>query len=146
MHSGQIAGAQDYPDSLRSRELTCVDGVPQLPEKMVYKMSYQIEGHPSEGTFLSDFYGHFGVVDLVGFHVCSPEEPFGSTTHHFSNPHFLQLDGRSQGPVGTPERRRLHCTAMALEGLPLLDFSDNEAGIPKPAELLETILHSMIGE
>ncbi|KAI9444821.1 hypothetical protein H4582DRAFT_853102 [Lactarius indigo] len=34
---------------------------------------------------------------------------------------------------------------MGLEGLPLLDFSDTEAGIPTPAELMETILHSMIG-
>ncbi|KAH9049345.1 hypothetical protein EDB84DRAFT_1556202 [Lactarius hengduanensis] len=34
---------------------------------------------------------------------------------------------------------------MALEGLPLLDISDRETGIPTPAELMETILHSMIG-
>ncbi|KAH8997298.1 hypothetical protein EDB92DRAFT_1409468 [Lactarius akahatsu] len=34
---------------------------------------------------------------------------------------------------------------MALEGLPLLDMSDKEAGIPTPVELMETILHSMIG-
>ena len=35
---------------------------------------------------------------------------------------------------------------MGLEGLPLLDILDKEFGIPMPAELLETILHSMIGE
>ncbi|KAH8985211.1 hypothetical protein EDB92DRAFT_1379895 [Lactarius akahatsu] len=34
---------------------------------------------------------------------------------------------------------------MALEGLPLLYTSDVEAGIPSPAELLESILHAMIG-
>jgi hypothetical protein len=144
VHPGQTAGGQDYPASLRSRELTLVDGVPQFPEKMVYKMSYQIEGHPSEGIFFSGFHGHFGVVDLVGFHVCSSEELFGSTASHFSNPRFLKLDDET--PVGIIERRYLHCTAMALEGLPLLDFPDNKDGLPKPAELLETILHSMIGE
>ncbi|KAH8999062.1 hypothetical protein EDB92DRAFT_2111150 [Lactarius akahatsu] len=44
-----------------------------------------------------------------------------------------------------PLRSKLHCTAMALEGLPLLDTSDKAAGIPTPAVLMETILHSMIG-
>ncbi len=35
---------------------------------------------------------------------------------------------------------------MALEGLPLLYISDTETDIPMPAELMETILHSMISE
>ncbi|KAI9447959.1 hypothetical protein H4582DRAFT_44012 [Lactarius indigo] len=34
---------------------------------------------------------------------------------------------------------------MALEGLPFLDTSDEEVGIPTPAELLESILHATIG-
>ncbi|KAH9083530.1 hypothetical protein EDB83DRAFT_2212655 [Lactarius deliciosus] len=48
-------------------------------------------------------------------------------------------------PVRSPEIKQLHCTDGA-EGLPLLDNSDNAAGILTPAVLLETILHSMIGD
>ena len=105
-------------------------------------MSYQIKGRPSEGTFFSGLYGHFGVVDTVGFHVCSLDDHFGSTEYHFSNAISLQLDENSR--FGIPEPRYIHCTAMALEGLPLLSFPD-VAGVPKPPELLETILHSIIG-
>ncbi len=149
VHPIQTTGTQDSgaPPSLRSRKLTHVDGVPQLPEKMVYKLSYQTEGHPSEGTLFSRFLDQFGIVDIIGFHTCS-EEFFGTTAHHFSNPRFLKLlDKSEESVVGTPEIRQLHCTVMALEGLPLLDILDStEADIPTPAELVETILHSMIGE
>ncbi|KAF8260716.1 hypothetical protein EI94DRAFT_1747628 [Lactarius quietus] len=34
---------------------------------------------------------------------------------------------------------------MALEGLPLLDTCDAVNGIPTPVELMETVLHAMIG-
>ncbi|KAH9040779.1 hypothetical protein EDB85DRAFT_1925459, partial [Lactarius pseudohatsudake] len=92
-----------------SRELTLVDEVPQLPEKMT-------KDHPPEGTLPSP--------------------------HHLLNAQFWKVvDG---SPVRSPEIKQLHCTAMGLEGLPLLDNSDNAAGIPTPAVLLETILHSMI--
>jgi hypothetical protein len=111
---------------------------------MVYKLSYQTEGHPSEGTLFSGFFGQFGIVDIVGFHICSPEESFGCTAHHFSNPRFLKLVDDSTD--GTPEIKYLHCTAMSLEGVPLLEISDKQTGIPTPAELMETIIHSMIGE
>jgi hypothetical protein len=111
---------------------------------MVYKLSYQIEEHPSEGHLFADFLGRFGVIDIVGYHICTSEEPFGSTARLFSKPYLWP---EQQSPVeASPEYRYLHCTAMELEGLPLLNTSDLEVGIPSPAELVETILHSMIGE
>ncbi|KAH9178664.1 hypothetical protein EDB89DRAFT_966021 [Lactarius sanguifluus] len=135
----------DIPDILewRSRELTLVDRVPQLPEEMVYKLLYQIDGRPSEGTLLSRFFGQFGIVDIIGYHVFTAEESFGSTAHHLLNAQSWKLVDDS--PVGSPEINQLHCTAMSLEGLPLLDTSDKAAGIPTPAGLVEIILHSMIG-
>ena len=120
-----------------------INQAPQLPEKMVYKLSYQKLGRPSEGALFSGFSRQFGIVDIVGYHVCSTE-PFGSTAHLFTNPRCLKLGKKS--PIGSPEYRYLHCTAMGLEGLPLLDISDTKSGIPTPTELLETILHSMIGK
>ncbi|KAH9037970.1 hypothetical protein EDB83DRAFT_1737424 [Lactarius deliciosus] len=69
--------------------------------------------------------------------------PFGSTAHHVRNSTFWPLS--DQSVESSPDNKYLHCTAMALEGLPLLYTSDIEAGIPSPAELLETILHAMIG-
>ncbi|KAH9044433.1 hypothetical protein EDB85DRAFT_2105262 [Lactarius pseudohatsudake] len=136
----------DIPDipEWQSRELTLVDRVPRLPEEMVYKLSYQTDGRPSEGTLLSRFFGQFGIVDIIGYHVCTAEESFGSTAHHLLNAQFWKLVDDS--PVEFPEIKQLHCTAMSLEGLPLLDTSDKAAGIPTPAGLVEIILHSMIGE
>ena len=119
------------------------DGVTTLPDQMVYKLSYQTEGHTFEGHLFSMFLGQFGIIDVVGFHICDPEEPFGSTEYLVRNGSFWNF---TQGASGTPEKRYLHCTAMSLECIPLLDNSDKEAGIPTPAELLGTILHAMIGK
>jgi hypothetical protein len=144
LHPGQTADSRGIPAGMRSRELTCI-GTNQLPEKIVYKLSYQREGHPSEGNLLANFLGQFGVVDVVGYNICSSEEPFGSTAHLFSNPRLWEP--RQQSPVAAfPEYKYLHCTAMELEGLPLLNILEPEVGIPMPAELVVTILHSMIGE
>lgn len=91
----QTAGAQGIPASLRSRELAlCVadeviDEAPRLPEKIVYKLSYQRQGRPSEGDLFSGFLRQFGVVGIAGYHVCSSES-FGSTAHLFSNPRFFE--------------------------------------------------------
>ena len=149
LHPGQTADFRVIPAGLRSRELTCI-GTNQLPEKFVYKLSYQCEGHPSEGSLLANFSGQFGVVDIVGYSICTSEELFGSTAHLFSDPCFLKLGARSP-VVLSPKYRYLHCTAMGLEGLSLLDIFNPEVGnlgtqIPTPAELVGTILHSMIGE
>ncbi len=49
--------------------------------------------------------------------------------------------------TATLDVRLLHCTVMSLEGLSLDSLLPNEvAGTPTPAELVETILHAMIGE
>ncbi|KAH9009970.1 hypothetical protein EDB85DRAFT_2298298 [Lactarius pseudohatsudake] len=130
----------------RSRWLTLPDGVTELPKKMVYKFSYQTEGHSPEGDLLSGSgsLGQFGIVDIVGSYICTSEDaPFGSTAHHVRNSTFWPLC--NQSVERSPDNRYLHCTAMALEGLPLLYTSDIEAGISSPAELLESILHAMIG-
>lgn len=84
----QTTSARDTSSSLRSRKLTRDDGVPQFPKKMVCQLSYQVKGRASEGT---SFSGFFGIIDIVGFHICSPEELFGTTAHSFLNPHFLNL-------------------------------------------------------
>ncbi|KAH8989963.1 hypothetical protein EDB92DRAFT_2115134 [Lactarius akahatsu] len=111
---------------------------------MVYKFSYQTKGHSTEGDLLSGSLGQFGIVDIVGSYTCTLEDaPFGSTVHHIRNSTFWRLS--DQFVERPPDNRYLHCTAMALEGLPLLYSSDVEAGIPSPAELLESILHAMIG-
>ena len=120
------------------------DRVTELPEKIVYKLSYQIEGHTLEGGLLFGSFGQFGIVDVIGFHDCVLEEPFSSTAHHVKNWTFWDVSKDSV--EGSPVNRSLHCTALTLEGLPLLDTSDTEMGIPGPAELLESILHAMIGE
>ncbi|KAH9081658.1 hypothetical protein EDB83DRAFT_2670046 [Lactarius deliciosus] len=144
VYSLKAQTTNDTPAGLQSRELERVDGAARFPENLVYKLSYQTEERPSEGTLFSEFFGRFGIVDIVGYHTCSSREPFGTTAHHLSNARFWRL-GDDNADAGTPEIRYLHCTAMGLEGLPLLDMSDEEAGIPTPVELMETILHSMIG-
>ena len=129
--------------NLRSRTLKLAKGVTTLPEQMVYKLSYQTEGHTSEGPLFSAFLGQFGIVDIVGFRTCGQqEELFGNTESLVQDGLFWDF---GQGGSGAPERRYLNCTAMSFECLPLLDISDMEAGIPTPVELVETILHAMIG-
>ena len=115
---------------------------------MVYKLSYQRKGRPSEGSLFSSFRGQFGSVDIVGFHICSAEDSFGSTERHFLNAVFVPLgnDDTGENRTSEPEIRYLHCTAMALEGLPLSDASDTKVNLPTPPELVETILHAIIGE
>ncbi|KAH9006093.1 hypothetical protein EDB86DRAFT_681353 [Lactarius hatsudake] len=112
-----------------------------LSEEMVYKLSYQTDG--GRGALFSRFYGQFGIVDIIGYHVCTAKESFGSTTHHLLNAQFWKLVDDS--PVRSLEIKQLHCTAIALEGLLLLDTSDKAAGTPTPVGLMETILNSMIG-
>jgi hypothetical protein len=118
-----------------------------LPDQMVYKLSYQTEGHSFEGPLFSAFLGEFGIIDIVGFKICGQEEPFGNTEYLVRNGSFWNFNKSESGALsGAPEKRYLHCTAMSFECLPLLDISDKETGIPPPAELVETILHAMIGK
>ena len=129
---------------MRSRTLELAKEVTTLPDQMVYKLSYQTEGHTSEGPLFSAFLGQFGIVDIVGFRTCGQEEPFGNTESLVRDGSFW--DFKQGGGPGAPERRYLNCTAMSFECLPLLDISDKEVGIPAPADLVETILHAMIGK
>ena len=145
MHPVRTAVGKHDPVNLRSRTLMLADGVTTLPDQMVYKLSYQTEGHTIEGQLFSTFLGQFGIIDVVGFQMCGPEEPFGSTEYLIRNGSFWNFAQGMSGS-GTPEKRYLHCTAMSLECLPLLDTTDKKTGIPTPAELLETILHAMIGK
>jgi hypothetical protein len=43
------------------------------------------------------------------------------------------------------EERGLQCIALAGEGKALADLSDTDEGPPSPGELLETVLHAIIG-
>ena len=141
----------DTPAGLQSRELTCVEEI-EWPEKIVYKLSYQPKGWPSEGTLFSHFHGQFGIVDIVGSYICSADDLFGSTERYLLNAVFSPIGdpkedaGKKRTPE--PEIRNLHCVAMALEGLPLVDTSDPDTttNIPTPPDLVETILHSIFGE
>ena len=145
MHAVHTTSGQDNPVNLRSRTLMLADRVTALPDQIVYKLFYQTEGHTFEGPLFSKFLGQFGIIDIVGFQMCSPEEPFGSTEHLIRNGSSWDF-AQGVSSSGTPEKRYLHCTAMSLECLRLLDISNEEAGIPTPGELLETILHAMIGK
>ena len=71
--------------------LMLADGVMELPGQIEYKLSYQTEGHTSKGLLFSRFLGQFGVIDVVGFHTCSQDKPFGSTEYLIQNASFLGL-------------------------------------------------------
>ena len=111
MGSVHTTGSQDNPVNLRSRTLELANGVTELPDRMVYKLSYQAEGHIFEGPLFSQFLGQFGIVDVVWFQICDPEEPFGNTGYLIRNGSFWNFT-QGQGVAGTPEKRHLHCTAM----------------------------------
>ncbi len=50
----------------------------ELPDSIVYKLSYQPEGRAPEATLLSQFLGQFGVVDIIGFYTSTGPESQGS--------------------------------------------------------------------
>ncbi|KAH9018200.1 hypothetical protein EDB83DRAFT_180246 [Lactarius deliciosus] len=130
----------------RSRWLTLPDGVTELPENMVYKFSYQTEGHSPEGDLLS------GSLGPVRNQSTSLAPTPGLQKKHPLARRRITSGIRSFWPLSDqfvkrpPDNRflALH-PRWRFEGLPLLYTSDTEAGIPSPAELLESILHAMIG-
>ena len=128
--------------SLQNRTLTLAKGMNSLPDKIVYKMSYPIERRAQEGVLFSEFVGQFGIVDVVGFYVCGPEEPHGSIEHLFRNANFWNI---CNDEAREPEERRQQCIAMSSKGQSLTNLTF-EGGIPSPGDLLETILHAIIGE
>jgi len=48
-------------------------------DRMTYKVLYPVEAHAQEGQLFSRFLDHFGIMDVVEFHVCGPDEPHDST-------------------------------------------------------------------
>lgn len=126
-----------------SRMLSLSEGVADLPDKLVYKVAYPIKGHSQEGQLFSRVWGQFGVADVVGFYNCKPEEPHGTTGPFFKSANFWSIldDKHCQ----EPEERGMQCTALSTKGQPLLDLGNKDGGTPLPGELLETILHAIIG-
>jgi hypothetical protein len=126
----------------RTRRLTLANNEVALPDRMAYKVSYPVETHAQEGQLLSRFVGQFGIADVIGFHVCGPDEPHGSTQRFLRNAEFWNVFG---GVDREPEKRSQQCIAMSSGGRSLLDLNA-PGGIPSPCELLDTILHAIIGE
>ena len=114
-----------------------------LPDQITYKVSYPVEGRSQEGPLFSRFVGQFGIADVVGYHSCGPNEPHGSTRRLLWGAEFWSVLG-DEGRE--PEERSQHCIAMSSEGRELLDLREEQGGIPSPGELLETLLHAIIGK
>ena len=126
-----------------------LSGVDQLPNEITYKQTYQIKGHSQEGPLFSQFNGQFGIADVIGYHECGPEDPHGSTKHLLNDAEFWTVFEQQDLPEGTrhePEERGLHCIALSGKGKALIDLDDTDGGTPPPGELLESILHAIIGK
>ena len=141
---------KDMPQfDLKSRMLTLSKGVTNIPDEIVYKLSYPVKGQSQEGPLLSHFNGQFGIADVVGYHICGPKDPHGSTKHLLNNAKFwkvFQKQDLYNDRCHKPKERRLQCIALSGKGKALMDFSNTDEAIPSPSELLETILHAIIGE
>jgi hypothetical protein len=127
---------------MSSRTLLLTPGR-DMPNKLIYKLAYPIKGRSHEGALLSRVSGRFGVADIIGFYSCEPEEPHGSTKSLSKNAIFWSI--YEHGHHSEPEDRGLECIAFSEEGQALLDLS-TDGGCPSPSELLETILHAIIGK
>jgi hypothetical protein len=140
---------QDITDhNMESRRLTLAPGLKTLPDKLTYKLTYQVKGQSQEGPLLAEFNGQFGIADVIGFYTCGAEEPHGSTDRLFNDAKFWSLfsqKGLSRGSPPEPEDRGLQCIALSAGGRAFVDV-DIEGGVPSPSELLESILHAIIGE
>ena len=128
---------------LQSQELALSDGINSLPDQMTYKVSYPVEGRALEGPLFSKFVGQFGIADVVGYHICGPDEPHGSTRRLFRGAEFWSVLG---GDGREPEERSQQSIALSSGGQDLLDLGEKQRGIPSPRELLETLLHAITGE
>ena len=51
-----------------------------------------------------------------------------------------------EGRCHEPEERGLQCIALSGEGKALVDLDNSDGGKPSPGELLESILHAIIGK
>ena len=121
------------------------------PDKIIYKQTYRIKGCPNAGQLLAKFNDHFGNVDVVGYHACGTDDPHGSTSPLVKGAKFWNVFGEKDDPDSEarrqePEERVLHCIAMSGEGKAFIDLDNADGGTPSPGELLETILHAIIGK
>jgi hypothetical protein len=134
--------------NMKSRTLTLAPGISVLPDTLTYKLAYQVKGHSREGQLLSQFNGQFGIADIVGYHECGTEDPHGSTLRFFNGAEFWSVFEQNYPPGKRhePEDRGLQCIALSGEGQALVDLHNSDGGTPSPVELLETILHAIIGE
>jgi hypothetical protein len=136
-------------------------GITQIPDRLTYKQIYPIKGRSLEGALFSQFIGQFGIADVIGYYNCGPEEPHGSTgpflvDAEIWDPFEDQIDEEASeqdvsegGPTPQrlePEERGLQCIALAGDGRSLVDLHDTDGGTPFPGELLESILHAIIGK
>ena len=126
----------------------------------MYKQNYPIKGHSQEGPLFSQLVGQFGIADVIGYYICGTEEPHGSTGPFLVNAEVWDVfnswidkgTNKRDLPEGRPRRhceheeRGLQCIALSTEGQALVDLRDEYGGTPSPGDLLETILHAIIGE
>jgi hypothetical protein len=158
------ANTNEYPPldlQLESRMLSLSKGVTHIPDRLAYKQTYPIKGHSQEGPQFSQLIGQFGIADVIGYYSCGPEEPHGSTgpflvDAEIWDPFEDQLDEEAneqnlfEGGLTPrrhgPKKRGLQRIALSTEGQTLLDLRNENGGTPSPGELLETILHAIIGE
>ncbi len=139
--------------------LTLSEGVTQIPDRLAYKQIYPIKGRSQEGPLFSKFIGKFGITDVFGYHICGPEEPHSSTGPFLVDADFWKLfedqidedadewdlKSRPTPRHREPEERGLQCIALSSEGQVLLGLHNKIGGTPSPGELLESILHTIIG-
>ena len=141
--------------------LSLSKGVTHIPDRLAYKQTYPIKEHSQEGPLFSQLIGQFGIADVIGYYSCGPEEPHGSTgpflvDAEIWDPFVDQIDEETneqdlfEGGLTPrrhePKERGLQCIALSTEGQALLDHRIENGGTPSPGELLETILHAIIGE
>ena len=132
------------PD-LESRVLKLSKGN-SIPDKFTYKQSYQLQRHSQEGPLLAQFNGKFGIADVIGYYDCETEDLHGSTTRLSNAAQFWNLFSEKNPSERKPEERHLHCIGLSGEGNALIDLEDKVGGIPSPGELMEIILHGIIGK
>jgi len=115
---------------------------------VAYKQTYQIKEHPQECPLFSQFYGQFGIADIIGYYGCGTGDPHSSTRWLLNGAEFWNVFRQQDLPEVSrhePEERGLQCIALSGEGKALIVLHDS-GGTPSPGELLESILHAIIGK
>ena len=88
-------------------------------------------------------------ADVIGYHDCGTEDPHGSTKRLLNGAEFWRVFDQQDLPEGRrhgPEERGLQCIVLSGEGKALVDLHNTDGGTPSPGELLESILHAIIGK